>query len=96
MDIGDLIKQYRKEKKLSQLELAKLCNLSESYISMIEANKRAPDIVVIEKLCKALDKHLHDLMLDKIIENLDVSEERKIIIRQAKKIMNLMISNDSN
>jgi transcriptional regulator with XRE-family HTH domain len=36
MKIGEYIKQYREENKLSQREFAKMCGLSNAYISMLE------------------------------------------------------------
>ena len=36
MKIGEYIRQYREENKLSQREFAKMCGLSNAYISMLE------------------------------------------------------------
>ncbi len=38
MFLGDLIKNYRTQNKLSQRDFAKLCNLSHTYIAALEKN----------------------------------------------------------
>lgn len=38
--LGVRIRQYRNEKKLSQEELADLCEFDRTYISMVERGKR--------------------------------------------------------
>lgn len=46
---------YRKEKKLSTVELAKKCGISRSYITLMENGKRLPGKKVIPKIANALD-----------------------------------------
>ena len=38
--LGEIIRQYRNEKKLSQEELADLCGFDRTYISLVERGKR--------------------------------------------------------
>ncbi len=40
--IGQIIKQLRSERHLSQFQLSKLSNISRSTISLIESGKRQP------------------------------------------------------
>lgn len=52
MKIGQTIRDLRKEKGLSQEELAKLLFLSQDTISLWERGKSLPDIVTVVKLTK--------------------------------------------
>ncbi len=52
MKIGQTIRDLRKEKGLSQEELAKLLFLSQDTISLWERGKSLPDIVAVVKLTK--------------------------------------------
>lgn len=49
------LKKYRKEKKLSQMQLAELCNTSTSYIGEIETGRKFPSIEMIEKMASVLN-----------------------------------------
>jgi len=44
------LKKLRKEKEISQKELAKIINLSPSTIAMYETEKRKPDSETLEKM----------------------------------------------
>jgi len=48
------LRQYRKEKNISQMALAELCGTSTSYIGQIEIGNRFPSIDMIEKIANAL------------------------------------------
>lgn len=55
MDLGRAIKLCRAQKGLTQAELAKRANMSVSYLSLLEQNKRDPTLSTIEKLAFALN-----------------------------------------
>jgi transcriptional regulator with XRE-family HTH domain len=48
------LKEYRKEKGISQMKLAELCNSSTSYIGQIEIGNKFPSIDMVEKMAGAL------------------------------------------
>lgn len=50
MNIGQTIKELRKEKNLSQTELAKLLYTSQDTISLWESGKSLPDIMAIIRM----------------------------------------------
>nr|DAW68256.1 MAG TPA: helix-turn-helix domain protein [Caudoviricetes sp.] len=52
--IGQKIKKYRNCKDLTQLELAKLTNLSRSYIAGLERNAYNPSIATLTAIAVAL------------------------------------------
>lgn len=55
MNLGATIKQRRKERKLTQLQLAKMANISGGHICLIEKNKREPSLTVVNSIAEALD-----------------------------------------
>ena len=55
MNIGDNIKKIRKEKKLSQSDLAASLEISQSYLSDLENNRKNLGIKTVEKIAKKLD-----------------------------------------
>ena len=60
MTIGNKIKQYRKNKQLTQQQLADLTNRSKSTIEKYESNKVTPSFKVLEEIAKALDVNYND------------------------------------
>ena len=55
------MKEYRKQKGLSQEELADLSGLHRTYISAVERERRNISIDNIEKIAKSLDVEPHCL-----------------------------------
>lgn len=49
------IKEYRKQRKLSQMALAEKCGTSTSYIGEIEIGKKFPSIEMIQKIADSLE-----------------------------------------
>lgn len=64
--IGSNIRQYRKQKNLSQEELAELIEVSSTYISQIELGKKLPSLDIFVKLLNAIDASA-DLVLAEVI-----------------------------
>ena len=52
----------RKERKMSQEDLALLCGIDRTYIGRIERFERKPTIVVLDKIAKGLNMELKDLL----------------------------------
>ena len=52
--VGERIKFYRKEKGLTQKELAEKANLSRSHIAYIEGNQYTPSLTTLIEIAKAL------------------------------------------
>lgn len=55
MTVGESIKKYRKEQKLTQKELGSICGLSEAMIRQYELGIRNPKIETLEKIADALN-----------------------------------------
>ncbi len=59
--MNEKMRQARKEKGLSQAELAARIGVSRQTINMIENGDYNPTIALCLKICKMLDKTLNDL-----------------------------------
>jgi transcriptional regulator with XRE-family HTH domain len=55
MKIGNTVRKLRKQKGITQMELARECNISQTYLSQIENDTRNPTVDVLEGISKALD-----------------------------------------
>lgn len=81
------IKKYRKQKKISQMKLAELCDTSTSYIGEIEIGKKFPSIAMIEKIATVLEIMPHKLFMHDNENNFEKfeAEHKKIIIKKLQK-----------
>jgi transcriptional regulator with XRE-family HTH domain len=48
------LKEYRKLRKISQLELAEECESAQTYISELEKGKKSPSLLMVERIASAL------------------------------------------
>ena len=55
MNIGNAVKILRKNKRISQKELAKLCDISANALCSIEQGESFPEKNTIIRICKALE-----------------------------------------
>jgi len=62
MEIGEFIREKRKEKKLTLKQLATKIELSYTYLSQIELGDRNASPEILEKIAKVLDVPHFDLM----------------------------------
>lgn len=52
--LGDLLKQLRKEKKLTQEDLSRMAHISKAELINLEKNRTKPNVITLHKLSKAL------------------------------------------
>ncbi len=55
MNLGKAIKLCRVQKNMSQSELAKLADISVSYLSLLERGKRDPSFSTVQKISEAIN-----------------------------------------
>ena len=61
---GDRVRELRKEKGISQEELAFKADLHRTYIGMIERAEKNITLINVEKIAKALNVKLSQLFID--------------------------------
>lgn len=54
MDLGNIIKNTRKQRKLTQIEFASLCGITQTYLSQIESNQKEPNLSTLKKISNSL------------------------------------------
>lgn len=59
--LGLKIKEFRKQKKLTQEQLAEILDLDIGYISKLEVGRNFPTIGTLEKIAETLDVELYEL-----------------------------------
>lgn len=59
---GGILKERRKEKKLTLTQIADLTGLSAGYLSLLERNMSSPTIENLNKVCAVLNLTLSDLI----------------------------------
>jgi len=64
MDIGYHLRSLRVEKKLSQGDLEKRTGLLRCYISRVENGHTVPSVQTLEKMARAMEMPLYQLMYD--------------------------------
>lgn len=60
--LGEKVKFYRKGRKLYQVELADIVDVSTGYIGSIEQGIRSPSLRILKKIAKALKISPKDLL----------------------------------
>lgn len=61
VQFGQRVQLLRKERNLSQMQLAEKANVHRTYIGMIERAEKNITLCNIEKVAKALDVNIKDL-----------------------------------
>ena len=59
--LGRRIAYLRKSKRISQLELSIDSEISKSYLSDLECGRRNPSVMVLSRICAALEITLEEL-----------------------------------
>ena len=99
MKIGELVREYRLSKKLTQQELAEKSDLSLPFINLIENNRRNLSVDTLLKILSAMDidpsdffrplSETSDNSLQLLIEKIQLNKNRTEIIDLFLNILNL-------
>lgn len=68
MEIGKIIKKFRKEKGLTQKQLGKACGIDEANIRKYENGKQTPRIENLEKIANAMGMSASDLIMSQMAD----------------------------
>ena len=106
MSFGTKLKELREKKGLSQIEFAKLTNLTRSAISMYELEKREPNLNTLITFAKFFNVDINTLLeFNNIISNniIDLSADEKELIKKyrqfpsdRKETVKLILDNQVN
>lgn len=70
MDVASRLKELRTQREYSVYKLAKLSEISATYIHEIEDGKKQPTVEVLSRLCSALGITLADFFADDASNNI--------------------------
>ena len=79
-ELAQNIKFYRKNKKLSQFELAELAGINEKTVTRAESGKIYIKLQVLYKIAKALNIPIYRLFIPQVYEKNESAENLKAII----------------
>ena len=81
MKIGKFIACCRKEKNLTQMQLAEILNISDRAVSKWENGKSLPDSSIMLTLCKELGITVNDLLSGEVVtmDNYNQELENKVL-----------------
>lgn len=82
--IGERIRTIRKEKKISQEELAHLASLSDTFIGQVERAEKNITVESLHKIATALEISLEDLF--RVSEHLSKSANTEVLIQIIDKL----------
>lgn len=62
--IGQVILRFRKEKRLTQMDIARATGMRSAYISRVETGKTVPSVASVERFAAVLGVPLYQFFLD--------------------------------
>ena len=80
--LGEKFKKYRKEKGLTQFQLAELVGLNEKQISRIEAGQNYPTYTTFAKLIEILEININNFSTNQEIK---INKNQEELIKLIKK-----------
>ncbi len=92
MNIGGAIESVRKQKKIKQNELAEKAFITQSYLSLLENNKKDPNVSTLKNIADALNTPLPVLLFLSLDEN-DIPETKVGIYKQVEPLLKNLIEN---
>lgn len=63
--IGEFVKLFRRERGLTQKQLAELAGMSERGLQLVEAGDRIPRPETLERICDALELNIEYKITDR-------------------------------
>lgn len=92
MKIGKFIATCRKEKKLTQSQLAEKLNVTDRSVSKWETGKCMPDLSLFKPLCDELGITLTEFINGEKISNNDLKEKSDLTLKNTIEYTNKKIS----
>ncbi len=89
--LGLKIKEFRKQKKITQEKLAEKLELDVGYISKLEVGRNFPTIGTLEKIANVLDVELYELFKYADIKDKDFKAEINKIYDELSKDKQMLL-----
>jgi transcriptional regulator with XRE-family HTH domain len=82
LKIGDRIKSIRKERGITQTDLAIKAGMSRTYLADIEGNRYTPSLNILKVIAETLNIRISEIIED---EEMELSESYIKVVQSAKK-----------
>ena len=86
MKLNEKIKRFRKEKGMSQAEMADMTGVHKAHFSRIERGKVQPSIELLKRIAKALDVTTDYLLNEEVDDFTPVRVQDKTLVEKVKLI----------
>lgn len=92
MKLGNSIKIFRKNRSLTQSQLAEMCEISTTYLSLIESEKKEPALPLVKVIAEKLNIPL-PILIFSAITNEDIPENKKELFEILKPSVDSILNN---
>lgn len=92
MNIGISIKTIRKNKGLNQAQLADICGITVTYLSLIENDKKDPTLSLLRTIANSLNIPLPILLFMSLEDN-DIADSKKELFGMIKPSIDSILQN---
>ncbi len=89
--LGKRVRELRKDKKMSQAELAEATRLSDNYIALVEQGKRSPSLETIDKISKALKTSYEELFSFQSKDPRETAEKSLLSLLKGKSEQDILL-----
>lgn len=90
MSIGKNIKMYRKQRRLTQVQLAEKAQLSRSYLADMEGDRYNPSVGTIKLIAQALQLDTSQLLDDTELESSHSANDNRDIVADLEQILSYL------
>ena len=92
MKLGNSIKTFRKNRNLTQSQLAEMCEISTTYLSLKEKKKKEPALPLVKVIAERLNIPL-PILIFSAITNEDIPENKKELFEILKPSVDSILNN---
>ena len=83
MNIGTQIQKIRRKNNISQGQFAKDCGITQTYLSLIEHNKKDPNISLLKVITAKLNIPLSLLLLMSLFQKINSNFLMRLLLKSA-------------
>ncbi|NNK28905.1 MAG: helix-turn-helix transcriptional regulator [Flavobacteriaceae bacterium] len=91
MNLGNVIKNIRKQRGQTQEEFASLCGITQTYLSKIERNSKEPNLSTLKDISDAINVPLPILFFQSLTED-DVHPTKRKAFEEIKLDVNSLVN----
>ena len=91
MNLGNVIKNIRKQRGQTQEEFASLCGITQTYLSQIERNSKEPNLSTLKDISEAINVPLPILFFQSLTED-DVHPTKRKVFDDIKLDVNTLVN----